>query len=294
MRRWSRCTDAAKSARRCLSTSGVELLPGGFDMVTVINLPNREARMASMEKQLAAAGFDVSRHVRRFEAVVGSRLDPQILQRRGLISRLALRRLARPEQERIWGMDLNSGGLGCGMSHALLWAEIAARRLERVLVLEDDCLIPRTFLTDFCEAWKRVEDHPSVRDSWGLVYVSGLDTAGRGAALEIAPGLRMVHALHRTTNAYVVNAAGARALLSACLPLTFQLDTEMTTQLSVELPNGEAAVVGVPCFSLHPSLIVQATRFGSDIQSDNAQRDLAAEEEGRCAAAGWPTVPPEL
>jgi GR25 family glycosyltransferase involved in LPS biosynthesis len=262
---------------------------GGFDAVFVINLRRRADRMAAMLRQLAACGYRPD-DITRYEAVEGAALRTPALRRAGFLSKLAMKRLARPEHERVWGMDLNPGAVGCALSHVDLWAQISARELERVLVLEDDCLIPPTFVADFERSWRRVEDHPVVAASWGLVYVSGLDTEQRGHLLEVSPGLRLVPRMHRTTNAYVINARGARALLHACVPFTFQLDTAMTTTLSSDVGNGEHAVTAVPCFSLHPSLIVQGTRFGSDIQAASGN-DVAEEERGRCAAAGWSQPP---
>ena len=268
----------------------IRAVPGGFDRIYVINLARRQDRFVAMTTQLAACGFDVARQVVRYEAVDGSRADAATLVRRGLISPLGMKRLQRPESQRIWGMDLTPGGVGCALSHADIWSRVAALNLNKVLVLEDDCLIQPSFAADFDAAWLRVETHPIVRDDWGLVYLSGLDTENRGHLLEVQPGLRLVPRMHRTTNAYVLRASGARQLMDACLPLTFQLDTEMTTRISTQLSNGEFAVTGVPCYSLHPPLIVQATRFGSDIQG-GVSHDTRQEEVDRCRAAGWTSAP---
>jgi len=235
----------------------------------------------------SSAAFTQYGDVIHYAAVEGAVVSPDVLQRGGggrFITPLGLQRLRLPPAQQIWGMDLTPGGVGCALSHIHLWGTIAARGLQRVLVLEDDSLLPtnHTFLSRFAERWRAV---PS---SWQLVYLSGLDTEQRAPLLQVADGVSLVPRMHRTTNCYVVNASGARALLDTVVPLTFQLDTAMTTQLSApvshllsqhqgagasaaawhRLPASEEVVVGVAgCFTLWPPLVVQATRFGSDIQA---------------------------
>ncbi len=199
--------------RRSLAFLSKRTLPGGFDAVIVINLRERVERWKSLAQQLRAAGFDVDRDVTRYDAVVGKNVDADVLARRNLITDLGHRRLRRPIEQRIWGMDLTAGGLGCALSHVHLWSQIAVRGLERVLVLEDDSLLQPDFVARFNEAWASIERHDAVRDAWGLVYVSGLDTENVGSRLQVAPGLRLVPRMHRTTNGYVINARGARSLL---------------------------------------------------------------------------------
>ncbi|KEG10109.1 putative glycosyl transferase-like protein [Trypanosoma grayi] len=184
-------------------------------------------------------------------------------------------------------MDLNPAAVGCALSHALLWAAIAARRQRCVLVVEDDSMFP----PDFHQRYEERVGH--VPRDWELLYVSGLDTAGQAPLLRVAEGVSRVPQLHRTTNCYVVSHQGARRLLELCLPMTYQLDTMMTMHTipddKVEVPHVTSPV----CYTLQPPLVVQTTRMGSDIQTGNG-RDDDEEEQARCRAAGWNTdnVPP--
>jgi GR25 family glycosyltransferase involved in LPS biosynthesis len=254
-----------------------------FDAVFVINLDHRRDRWESISRQLTACGA-ASDDIMRYSAIDGAAMSPEHLAASGLISELGLLRLRRPPQEQIWGMDLTNGGVGCALSHIHLWAQVAARQLECALVLEDDSLLQPDMFAQFQRRF------PAVPADWELVYLSGLDTEGKGPLMVVADGVRRVPQMHRTTNAYVVSARGARRLLDTVVPLTFQLDTEMTTRISSALPSGEMAVTGLPCYSLHPPLVVQATRFGSDIQGA-VSHDTVAEEASRCRVAGWEAPP---
>lgn len=259
-----------------------------FDRVFVVNLRHRSERWRSISDQLARAGVRPE-IITRYDAVVGAAVDADALVRDGVLSRLCGARLRRPESQRIWGMDMSPGAVGCALSHIDLWATIAARNMQCALVLEDDSLVPSDFLEKACAGLNRVDGVLKAPGEWDLVYLSGLDTDNTGHRLEVCPGVRLVPAMHRTTNCYAVTASGARRLLETCVPLTFQLDTEMTTRISTDV-GGVAAVTGINCFSVHPSIVVQATRFGSDIQAA-VNHDTAAEELSRCKAAGWDTAP---
>ncbi|EAN79951.1 glycosyl transferase-like protein [Trypanosoma equiperdum] len=254
-----------------------------FDAVYVINLDRRPDRWEFATQQLSRAGFLHEEYV-RFPAVDGRNVDLQKAHACGLISRLGLLRLQEPEHRRIWGMDLNPGAVGCALSHALLWAQIAASRHRSVLVVEDDSLFPQDFHHKYEARAKQV---PS---DWELLYVSGLDTAGQAPQLRVAEGVCRVPQMHRTTNCYVVSHRGARLLLDACFPVTYQLDTMMTLRTAGDGAGGVPYVTVPNCYTLQPPLVVQATRMGSDIQSASGgvcDRDEVEEERARCRAAGW-------
>eukprot|EP00331_Platyophrya_macrostoma_P013763 CAMPEP_0176418392 /NCGR_PEP_ID=MMETSP0127-20121128/7440_1 /TAXON_ID=938130 /ORGANISM="Platyophrya macrostoma, Strain WH" /LENGTH=199 /DNA_ID=CAMNT_0017798701 /DNA_START=345 /DNA_END=941 /DNA_ORIENTATION=+ len=197
--------------------------------------------MAMGLNQLDGAG--VAKHiVERIPAVEGSKLDATALQKAGFLSKLGLLRCQSPDSERIWGMDLNPGALGCALSHVRMWARIAATVSEEkaVLIVEDDSVFPSDFLLRLDA---RMQYVPT---SWQLVYVSGLDTARRASMLQVAPGVSRVPQMHRTTNCYLIRPSGARSLLATCVPFTYQLDTQMTMQTAYDQRTGEAYSVTPP------------------------------------------------
>ncbi|KAH9598023.1 Glycosyl transferase [Trypanosoma melophagium] len=255
-----------------------------FDAVYVINLDRRPDRWKFISKQLQRAGFSEEDY-KRFSAVEGNTIDARKAHACGILSLLGFLRLQAKESQHIWGMDLNNGAVGCALSHVMLWAVIAARRLRCVLIVEDDSLFPVNFHQLYKERMRRVPH------DWELVYVSGLDTAGQTPLLRIAEGVSRVPQMHRTTNCYVITHQGARRLLDLCLPMTYQLDTMMTLHVGADINSAaggeEVAHVVMPvCYTMQPPLVVQATRMGSDIQSSNG-RDEKEEERARFRAAGW-------
>jgi GR25 family glycosyltransferase involved in LPS biosynthesis len=253
-----------------------------FRQVFVINLANRPERFASVTRQLTKSGIIDTNgfEVKRFEAIQGTQLNPAVLEARGFLSRLGAMRLAEPPQNKIWGMDLNAGGLGCAMSHMVLWAHIAASqplqlnssdarcRRQGVLIVEDDSIFPADGL--FLEHFNRRMEH--VPHDWNFVYVGGLDTARVADKLRVGDGVSRVPQLHRTTNCYLIHANGARQLLETVVPFTYQIDTQMTAETEMS-PGGRGD--GVPYavavdhyFTMQPPLVTQAgsEMFASDIQ----------------------------
>lgn len=239
-----------------------------FDRVFVINLDSRPERWSFVANQLRAASIPLDR-ITRFPAVVGAQLDPHRLHDAGFVSRLGLLRLQERASHRVWGMDLNLGAMGCALSHIQIWARIAAQRFERVLVLEDDSVIPVDFLNQYRDRMGQLTSaaSQSLASSWDLVYVGGLDTERVCSKVAVAPGVSLVPRMHRTTNAYVTHYAGVEALLRLCVPLTYQLDTQMTLRCVLHPETAVPFVVAPRCLTMQPPLIVQTTSFPSDIQA---------------------------
>eukprot|EP00796_Vickermania_ingenoplastis_P008202 gene8202-5727_t len=253
---------------------------------------------------------------------------PEVLDRLchlGLLSPLGRLRLEAPESDKIWGMDLTDGAVGCALSHVKVWSHILLLEngcaaalggdadepplppesdlfpfyelpLERearreYLVVEDDAIFTDDFLSQYATHVTAARGQPLA--AWDLLYLGGLDTGGQCAELRLphpaetcAPSrLCRVPALHRTTSAYVVTERGADRLLQVCLPLTFQLDTEMTRQAAAvhtEASGGERGgwsgaksppigyVRDPPSLTLQPPLVHQDAAFESDIQLPTA------------------------
>jgi GR25 family glycosyltransferase involved in LPS biosynthesis len=246
--------------------------------VYVVNLARRPERLASVINELNRNGVSSSGgfRVERFDAIEGSKLNADVLVQRGFLSRLGSMRLRESQENKIWGMDLNPGAVGCAMSHILLWAQIAAQSWnsdvlptqesdEGVLIVEDDSLFPHdgTFLTQLRDRMQHVPPH------WQFVYVGGLDTGRAAPRLQVGPGVSRVPQLHRTTNCYLVRPEGARQLLERCLPFTYQIDTQMTAEVKSCPTSGEPYSVAVDeYYTLQPPLVTQAgsEQFASDIQ----------------------------
>lgn len=290
-----------------LPTFALQRMP--FAKVFVINLARRPERFSFIEEQLEKAGI-CGECVERVDAVDGGGLSSaEELRNQGVLSPLGYLRYTADQSQQIWGMDLTCGAVGCAMSHLKTWNRIAMLEAEAALselrvtdhptttvsgsscylVVEDDSVLSSRFLDDYMEVMNDFQSCPTLSAEdreWELLYVAGLDTGHQCADLTLPyPSVSKhrvcrVPQLHRTTNAYVVTAKGAATLSQVCFPLTFQLDTEMTSRVkpwggggggvaAVRHHNPEAACVhDPPSLTIQPPLVYQHTRFSSDIQSE--------------------------
>lgn len=277
--------DRASRGRRRASTSTINSyrVDDLLSKVFVINLEERQDRRAFIERQLVeVAGMPREllefipavngRRLLRGDHAAGKELPPILpmaldrLCAANFLSSLGRRRLEAPAGDKIWGMDLTDGAVGCALSHLSVWSRVLLleRELDVVdltpaeeapfpfyrrtparreyLVVEDDAVFGRDFIGAYRERVEALRRLPERIGHWDLLFVGGLDTGHQCEALRLSrlfPSLKGVEggpldtiskvpSLHRTTTAYVVTACGAHELMQTCFPLTFQLDTEMT------------------------------------------------------------------
>lgn len=250
----------------------------GFHGIFCINLERRPERWRFMQRQLQRLGVPAQ----RFTAVDGRDLEFGQLVEGGLISIHALPRYLLPDEEKVFGIDLTPGAIGCALSHIQIWTQIVERhgdllrgpggrgpQAPRYLVIEDDC----RFLPSFGEAAleSRLREVPS---DWEICWLGGVDSLGRQAALQVAPGVRRVYAGFRTTTAYAITVRGAKSALEVCLPLMWQVDTHLTqNELAVEEGQPSFPYTVKPMgYSLYPPLVEQAKElFGTDVQKDDME-----------------------
>eukprot|EP00929_Paragymnodinium_shiwhaense_P111734 TRINITY_DN80021_c0_g1_i1.p1 TRINITY_DN80021_c0_g1~~TRINITY_DN80021_c0_g1_i1.p1 ORF type:complete len:732 (+),score=106.99 TRINITY_DN80021_c0_g1_i1:97-2292(+) len=244
-----------------------------FHHMYCINLDRRPERWSHMESQFRTLDLPATRH----PAVDGSTLDFSSLVDSGDVSREALERYHMPEAEKMFGIDLTPGALGCAMSHMDVWKDILQRvEFESVLdtrsmflVVEDDC----NFLPSFSEEMlcERVAEVP---DDWELLFLGGADAAGIQQVLQISPGVRRAYHGSRETTAYIITAAGALAALDLCRPLVWQLDTQLTSAVEV-ITTTEPALsytLRPRSYVLWPPLVTQdKAKFQTDVQKDEHQ-----------------------
>lgn len=248
-------------------------------LVNIAGLPaNRVERVSAVNGSVLLSGTTVdespncSPKDRHFACGFNSR--EMLLDRlcaAGLLSRLGRLRLEAPSHEKIWGMDLTEGALGCALSHLNVWRSIVETEASvcssgtnsfsaspRYLVVEDDAVFPPDFLSLYQQRVSVLENVVS----WELLHLGGLDTGKQccglrrgsakkktsrdcssvsrpnSSAVKMAlEQISRVPQLHRTTTAYVVTPTGAFRLSQVCFPLTFQLDTEMNSACQLPSPT---------------------------------------------------------
>ena len=257
-----------------------------FPTTFVINLAHRVDRWKFITAELKKTKIEI---FFRFPAVVGAEQNLDQCFQKGVISPFGLSRLKLPQHEKIWGMDLTLGGLGCALSHIEIWKIIIALQLEKAMVVEDDTEFAPDFLRRFSCV---VREFPV---DWELVFLSGLDVQHQCPQLLVSPHLSHVPQLYRTTNLYLITHKGAKELLKYCCPMHFQLDTQMTLNAEEKKKNGNVSktnqkvclVVKAPkMYACVPCLAIQRTSFGTDVQGAMPPT-AAAEERERRRQAGW-------
>jgi len=108
-----------------------------FDKIYCINLERRPDRKAESQAQFDALGLDVE----FIKAVDGKELAP-------------------PDK-------INTGELGCILSHVKIYKDAEAKGYKRILILEDDCVFENGINELFKEYIKEVPK------DWGLLYFGG-------------------------------------------------------------------------------------------------------------------------
>lgn len=254
--------------RRSLFRRAVGAAPYPFDAVYVLNLPQRTDRWAHVDRQLTRARL--RQHcplVERIDGVDGTKLDAKGMVDSGLLTPLGLQRLQLPPQEKLFGMDLTPGAIGCALGHRKVWEAVVSRGNRCALVLEDDVEFAPSIHRTFAARWA------AVPGDWGIVYLGGLDllAGGKPPRPFIGPGIRYAYNGHRELTAYVVNPASAKRCLELSLPMTWQVDTHICNQLKFD-PKAQDDYIADPLsYVFQPSLAIQVTALGTDVQKQPAE-----------------------
>ena len=277
--------------RGCATRSTARGRPYPFDAVYYINLASRPDRRSYIEKDILTRHrfHDLVPLVQRLEGIDGGTVDLLQLHREGKITDRAKERFYTvPLHEKLYGMDLTPGALGCAFSHREIWRRIVQRKHRAALVLEDDVELSPKFPSAI---YQRMQDVPS---DWELLYLGGVDLLSTDKPQRplIAPGWRRAYAGQRELTAYVLHERSARRCLELTECLDWQIDTHLcmkTTpdfKYSPNLPSAasrrgmhtvkgfrpdthpaEDKYISDPMsYAMQPTLAIQLSRFGSNVQ----------------------------
>eukprot|EP00929_Paragymnodinium_shiwhaense_P112699 TRINITY_DN80966_c0_g1_i1.p1 TRINITY_DN80966_c0_g1~~TRINITY_DN80966_c0_g1_i1.p1 ORF type:complete len:370 (+),score=43.62 TRINITY_DN80966_c0_g1_i1:47-1156(+) len=199
-----------------------------LEHIYCMNLDRRPERWEFMQKQFLRLRMPAQ----RLSAVDGKTLDVPRLAELGIIAPEAMPRYYLPLEQKLFGTDLTDGGIGCALSHLLIWKDIIERCARGTadensvfLVIEDDC----EFADGFNE-WVLNERLKHVPADWEIVYLGGQDLLRRGDQYQAAPGVRRLYKGFRETTAYTINLKGAKACMEVCVPMYWQVDTHLNDE----------------------------------------------------------------
>ncbi|XP_036410516.1 procollagen galactosyltransferase 2-like isoform X2 [Megalops cyprinoides] len=174
----------------------------GFDEIFLINLKRRLDRRQRMLRTLEVLGIEAT----LIEAVDGKALNSSQLQALGIDM---LPGYKDPYSDRV----LTRGEIGCFLSHHHIWTQVVERRLQRVLVLEDDVRFEPRFRSRLLAIMENVEH---VQLDWDLIYVGRkrLQVKQREQAVEGVSNL-VVPDYSYWTLGYALSLQGATKLVHA-------------------------------------------------------------------------------
>ena len=161
----------------------------------------------------------------RFKAILGKQLDVDTI---GLLSPDARRKLQETEKNgyRTHHHDLTRGGIGCFLSHWMVYEELIKDEsdTEAYLVLEDDVVLTRDFL-------KRLRDL-RVPDDWDIILFGYI----RVNASSASDDLLRVYGFWGT-HGYLINRRGAAKCIEAfkAEPMDAQIDSKMSLMTRKDL-----------------------------------------------------------
>jgi len=240
-----------------------------FDACYVLNLDRRKDRWSHVQRQVDRAGlreFVQGGHIQRVSGVDGHQLDVAKLHQSGFISADGYKRFQLPVHEKLFGMDLTLGAIGCAMGHRKIWEMVVAAKNQCALILEDDVEFYHKFRRDLRQRWAHVP-----ADS-GIMYLGGLDLlkAGKPPRPFIAEGVRYAYNGHRELTAYVVTQKSAKRCLELTQELTWQVDTHICMGLKHDPQADDSYICDPLSYVFQPSLAIQVTVLGTDVQKQPA------------------------
>ncbi|KAL4002017.1 Glycosyltransferase 25 (LPS biosynthesis protein) family protein [Acanthocheilonema viteae] len=170
----------------------------GVDKIYVINLERRNDRKAKMMELLKLMGFEYT----WWKATDGHHLDSE-----PLYSEI---KFLPGYEDPYYKRPMKTGEVGCFLSHYRIWQEVNEKKLDRVIIFEDDL----RFVVNATDLLKElIEDIDSSGIEWDLIYLGRKRL--EGANENWVPGHRHLSTVDYSywTLGYILSLNGARKLL---------------------------------------------------------------------------------
>lgn len=154
----------------------------------------------------SAAKLDVT----MFYGVLGSRL--------GLVPKLP-NEIESPGQN----IMMTERGVGCNLSHLMLWKHLSFLPDEEFLVFEDDAIIPSDFLERFQSLYDKLPE------DWQMAYVGWIKYGKDVPPILIDDGITI--RIPSVTHAYLIKKSVLEDLCNALMPVQSNIDLTLVNRL---------------------------------------------------------------
>jgi len=213
-----------------------------IDKFFVINLDISEDRLRYIKKQCLTAKINID----RWPGVNGSKLNLKNLRNKNILD----------DSER----KLLPGAIGCSLSHIKLWNHILTKGYTNVVILEDDCIVPRNFYEKFNDYIKQVPKN------WDIIYLGASNiNATKINKNVLKPNSITGTSTHNSgTYAMLINTKIIPLLLKSHLPIKDNIDQTMKNVLFKKMN----------VYIFNPPLILHNNNFDS-------QRRLLSNRSGK-------------
>ena len=188
-----------------------------FEQVLYINLADQSEKNTEFTKRVAKRSKFLSENMNRFEAVNGRNLDIRTIDD-NIITEHARKSILQGQQ-RVFGISMTYGALGCALSHMLIWQEYVAHS-KPILVLEDDAGI----CEDFDNHLENLLEHIKNLD-YDIVYLGLHHVPHLNKNNVVSDFLYKPKGLACGTFGMIVSAAGRKKLLETIFPMNVQIDS---------------------------------------------------------------------
>ena len=215
-----------------------------------ITLERRKDRWKRFQDQPGIRNMNI----KRFIGVDGKTIDVKTDKRVGTLTKRSIIHKTRRAHE-----ELDSvGGVGCALSHIAIWQWMVDNQQEMCIVMEDDAVIPETFVQD---GNKCIADSMILKDpkQWDLWVIGGVcEDLSRIPQEPINSGLIRAGAF-MLTHCYIITLRTAKKFLEDVYPIHCHIDFWM----SIYCHLNNLRIVHNPTFKLE-----QAEGVKTDIQNE--------------------------
>ena len=208
-----------------------------FDKIYYINLDRRQDRKKHVEKQIKP---NFNKYI-RFSAIDGKNININNIATK-IISIKGKKDIE--SNNKIFGITLTKGAIGCALSHMKIWEEISKKDYNQVLILEDDIEIKNN-IKNYHKIFKQIPNN------WDIIYLgSGQYKKTKKINKNV---FKLDHAFQ--TIGYVINSKSAQKLLKHVFPLDQQIDSSIFKNFK-----------NINAYIIEPNMIIPRRDLISDIQ----------------------------